>query len=64
MICWLLWWVDTVKPIINQLKLKEVNNEIEVVNNGVGVINNEIEVINNEMKVSKLMLILITIQGL
>lgn len=57
MICWLLWWVDTVKPIINQLKIKEVNNEIEVVNNEIGVI-------NNEQKVSKLMLILITIQGL
>lgn len=50
MICWLLWWIDTVKPIINQLKLKEVNNEVEVE--------------NNERKVSKLMLILITIQGL
>lgn len=57
MICWLLWWVDTVKPIINQLKLKEVNNEVEAVNNQVGVI-------NNQQKVSKLMLILITIQGL
>lgn len=57
MICWLLWWVDTVKPIINQLKLKEVNNEIEVVNN-------EIEVVSNQQKVSKLMLTLITIQGL
>ena len=43
MICWLLWWIDTVKPIINQLKIKEVNNQ---------------------NKVSKLMLILITIQGL
>ena len=50
MICWLLWWIDTVKPIINQLKIKEINNEVEVV--------------NNERKVSKLMLILITIQGL
>ena len=50
MICWLLWWIDTVKPIINQLKLKEVNSEVEVV--------------NNERKVSKLMLTLITIQGL
>ena len=57
MICWLLWWIDTVKPIINQLKLKEVNSEVEVVNN-------EIEVISNQQKVSKLMLILITIQGL
>lgn len=57
MICWLLWWVDTVKPIIDQLKLKEVNSEIEAVNNQVGVI-------NNQQKVSKLMLILITIQGL
>lgn len=57
MVCWLLWWVDTVKPIINQLKLKEVNNEVEAVNNEVGVI-------NNQQKVSKLMLILITIQGL
>lgn len=50
MICWLLWWIDTVKPIINQLKLKEVNSEIEAV--------------NNSRKVSKLMLILLTIQGL
>lgn len=50
MICWLLWWVDTVKPIINQLKLKEINNEVGV--------------IGNQQKVSKLMLILITIQGL
>lgn len=50
MICWLLWWVDTVKSIINQLKIKEVNNEVEAV--------------NSERKVSKLMLILITIQGL
>ena len=50
MICWLLWWVDTVKPIINQLKLKELNSEVEAV--------------NNSRKVSKLMLILITIQGL
>lgn len=50
MICWLLWWIDTVKPIINQLKLKDVNNEVEAV--------------NSERKVSKLMLILITIQGL
>lgn len=50
MICWLLWWVDTVKPIINQLKIKEVNN-------GVGAI-------SNQQKVSKLMLILITIQAL
>ena len=50
MICWLLWWIDTVKPIINQLKLKEANSEIEVV--------------NDQQKVSKLMLILITIQGL
>lgn len=57
MICWLLWWVDTVKPIINQLKIKEVNNEVEVVNSEVGVI-------NNQQKVSKLMLTLITIQGL
>lgn len=57
MICWLLWWVDTVKPIINQLKLKEVNSEIEVVNNEIGMI-------NNQQKVSKLMLILIAIQGL
>lgn len=57
MICWLLWWVDTVKPIINQLKIKEVNNEVEEVNNGVGAI-------SNQQKVSKLMLILITIQGL
>lgn len=50
MICWLLWWIDTVKPIINQLKIKEVNNGVEAV--------------NSERKVSKLMLILITIQGL
>lgn len=50
MICWLLWWIDTVKPIINQLKIKEVNNGVEAV--------------NNQQKVSKLMLILITIQGL
>lgn len=50
MVCWLLWWVDTVKPIINQLKLKEVNNEVEAV--------------SSERKVSKLMLILITIQAL
>lgn len=50
MICWLLWWIDTVKPIINQLKLKEVNNEVEAV--------------SNQQKVSKLMLILITIQAL
>lgn len=57
MICWLLWWIDTVKPIINQLKLKEVNNEVEAVSS-------EIDVINNQQKVSKLMLILITIQGL
>lgn len=57
MICWLLWWVDTVKPIINQLKIKEVNNEVEEVNNGVGAI-------SNQQKVSKLMLILITIQSL
>lgn len=57
MICWLLWWVDTVKPIINQLKIKEVNNEVEEVNNEIGVI-------SNQQKVSKLMLILITIQGL
>lgn len=57
MICWLLWWIDTVKPIINQLKIKEVNNEVEAVNNEVGVI-------SNQKKVSKLMLILITIQGL
>lgn len=57
MICWLLWWIDTIKPIINQLKLKEVNNEIEAVSN-------KICVINNQQKVSKLMLILITIQGL
>lgn len=57
MICWLLWWVDTVKPIINQLKIKEVNNEVEEVNNGVGAI-------SNQQKVSKLMLILITIQAL
>ena len=57
MICWLLWWVDTIKPIINQLKLKEVNNEVEAVNS-------EIDVMNNSRKVSKLMLILITIQGL
>ena len=57
MICWLLLWIDTVKPIINQLKLKEVNNEIEVVNNEIGVI-------SNQQKVSKLMLILITSQGL
>lgn len=64
MICWLLWWIDTVKPIINQLKLKDVNNEVEVVNNQIGVINNEVEVVNNQQKVSKLMLILITIQGL
>jgi len=47
MMCWLLWWVDTVKPIINQLKIKEVNNEVEVVNNEVSVINDEIEVVNN-----------------
>ena len=57
MVCWLLWWVDTVKPIINQLKLKKVNNKIEVVSNEIGVI-------SNQQKVSKLMLILITIQGL
>ena len=57
MICWLLWWADTVKPIINQLKLKKVNNKIEVVSNEIGVI-------SNQQKVSKLMLILITIQGL
>lgn len=57
MVCWLLWWVDTVKPIINQLKLKEVNNEVEAVSS-------EIEAVNNQQKVSKLMLILITIQGL
>lgn len=57
MICWLLWWVDTVKPIINQLKLKEVNNEVEAVNN-------KVEAVGSEQKVSKLMLILITIQGL
>ena len=57
MICWLLWWIDTVKPIIDQLKLKDVNNEIEVVSSEIGVI-------NNQQKVSKLMLILITIQGL
>lgn len=57
MICWLLWWVDTVKPIINQLKLKKVNNEVEAVSS-------EIDVISNQQKVSKLMLILITIQGL
>lgn len=57
MICWLLWWADTVKPIINQLKLKEVNNEVEAVSNEIGVI-------SNQQKVSKLMLILITIQGL
>ena len=57
MICWLLWWIDTIKPIINQLKLKEVNNEVEVVSSEIGVI-------NNQQKVSKLMLILITIQGL
>lgn len=50
MICWLLWWIDTVKPIINQLKIKEVNNEVEA--------------ISNQQKVSKIMLILITIQGL
>lgn len=57
MICWLLWWIDTVKPIINQLKLKEVNNEVEAVSS-------EIDMISNQQKVSKLMLILITIQGL
>lgn len=57
MICWLLWWIDTVKPIINQLKLKEINNEVEAVSC-------KVEVINNQQKVSKLMLILITIQGL
>lgn len=57
MICWLLWWIDTVKPIINQLKLKEVNNEVEAVSNEIGVI-------SNQQKVSKLMLTLITIQGL
>ena len=57
MICWLLWWVDTVKPIINQLKFKKVNNEVEAVSS-------EIDVISNQQKVSKLMLILITIQGL
>lgn len=57
MICWLLWWIDTVKPIINQLKLKEVNNEVEAVSS-------EIDVISNQQKVSKLMLILITIQAL
>ena len=50
MVCWLLWWIDTVKPILNQLKIKEVNNEVEA--------------ISNQQKVSKLMLILITIQGL
>lgn len=64
MICWLLWWIDTVKPIINQLKLKDVNNEVEAVNNELEAVNNEIGVINNQQKVSKLMLILITIQGL
>lgn len=57
MICWLLWWIDTVKPIINQLKIKEVNNEVEAVSSEIGVI-------SNQQKVSKLMLILITIQGL
>ena len=64
MVCWLLWWIDTVKPIINQLKIKEVNNEVEAVNNEVEAVNSEIYVINNQQKVSKLMLILITIQGL
>lgn len=64
MICWLLWWIDTIKPIINQLKLKQVNNEVEVVGSEICVINNEVEVVNNQQKVSKLMLILITIQGL
>ena len=57
MICWLLWWVDTVKPIINQLKLKQVNSEVEAMNSENGVV-------NNQQKDSKLMLILITIQGL
>ena len=57
MICWLLWWIDTVKPIINQLKIKEVNNEVEAVSSEAGAI-------SNQQKVSKLMLILITIQGL
>ena len=57
MICWLLWWVDTVKPIINQLKIKDVNSEV-------GVVSSEVEVVSNQQKVSKLMLILITIQGL
>ena len=57
MICWLLLWIDTVKPITNQLKLKEVNNEVEAVNNQIGMI-------DNQQKVSKLMLILIAIQGL
>lgn len=57
MICWLLWWVDTVKPIINQLKIKEINNEVEAVCSEIGMI-------SNQKKISKLMLILITIQGL
>lgn len=71
MICWLLWWIDTVKPIINQLKLKEVSNEVEVVSSEIEAVSSEIEevsseinVMSNQQKVSKLMLVLITIQGL
>lgn len=64
MVCWLLWWIDTVKPIINQLKLKEVNNEVEAVSSEIEAVSSEIGVISNQKKVSKLMLILITIQGL
>lgn len=64
MLCWLLWWADAVKPIMNQLKLKEVNNEVGAVNNEVEAVSNGVGAISNQQKVSKLMLILITIQGL